>query len=296
VRRIQLTACHVDPPQALVPVLEKTVDDGIALGDVLADSGYAYRKPEHWALPLRRLGADLVVDLHPNDRGPHGTHNGATINNGNLYCPATPQPLLELGPLARGATPEQTAAHDHQTDELARYKLGRITNPDGDGYHRVACPATQGKLRCPLRPASMTLPHTRPEVLEPPQHPPTCCTQQTLTVPPAVNAKTTQKHDYPSAAHRRSYRRRTAAERAYATIKDAATTNTSKGWCRLMGLTANALFIAAAYIARNLRITDALNARQADNAQRHAAGLAPKTRRRRRHTIDDLITAAGPAP
>jgi len=36
----------------------------------------------------------------------------------------------------------------------------------------------------------MTLPHTRPEILAPPQHPPACCSQKTITVPPAVCAKT----------------------------------------------------------------------------------------------------------
>ena len=70
----------------------------------------------------------LIQDLHPDDRGPQGTHHGAIISNGTLYCPATPRPLLELGPLARDATPDQTTAHDQQTAETARYKLGKITS------------------------------------------------------------------------------------------------------------------------------------------------------------------------
>ena len=113
---------------------------------------------------------------------PSGTHHGAIIANGNLYCPATPTTLLELGPLARDAAPEQTAAHDKQTAELARHKLGPITADDADGYHRVICPAVMGKIRCPLRPDSMTLDRSRPEILTPPEHPPACCTQQTITV------------------------------------------------------------------------------------------------------------------
>ena len=52
------------------------------------------------------------------------------------------------------------------------------------------CPATMGKIRCPLRPASMTLTRDRPEILTPPEHPPACCTQQTITVPADVAAKT----------------------------------------------------------------------------------------------------------
>jgi hypothetical protein len=42
-----------------------------------------------------------------------------------------------------------------------------------------------------------------------------------------------QKHDYPSATHRRSYARRTAAERGFSTIKDPASNTIARGWCRL---------------------------------------------------------------
>ena len=171
-RRITLSSCHADPVRALVPVLARMPGNGIALGDILADSGYAHRDSGAWALPLRAAGAQLVQDLHPHDRAPQGTHAGAIIANGNLYCPATPQTLLHLGPLAPAATPDDTAAHDTRTAELARHKLGRLTADDADGYHRVTCPAAMGKLRCPLRPDSMTLDRSRPEILTPPQHPP----------------------------------------------------------------------------------------------------------------------------
>jgi hypothetical protein len=295
-RRMRLTSCDHDPPPAFVPVLQRMHAAGIKIGDVLVDSGYSYRTAARWALPLRTLGIDLIQDLHPNDRGPHGTHHGAIINNGNLYCPATPTTLLELGPLPRGATPEHTTAHDTRCHELHRYKLSPITGYDPDGYRRVSCPAAQGKIRCPLRPASMTLSHDRPQVLTPPQHPPICCTQKTITVPPTINAKTAQKHDYPSPEHRRSYNRRTAAERTFATVKDPATTDISRGWCRLMGLAPIALFTAAALITRNIRIADAFTARQAENQRRAAHGLPPKRRTRRRQTTEDLIRTAHAPP
>ena len=290
-RRATISSCHHDPVRALVPVLTAMPAAGTGLGDVLADSGYAHRDAGAWALPLRQAGAQLVQDLHPHDRGPKGTHHGAIIANGNLYCPATPRPLLELGPLARTATPDQAADHDRNTAELARHKLGRITADDADGYHRVQCPAAMGKIRCPLRPPSMTLDRDRPEILQPPEHPQACCTQQTLTVPPDVMAKTAQKHEYPSAAHRRSYARRTGAERGFATAKDPATNNISRGWCRLMGLAPLMLSTTALLIARNQRILHAWNTRQEDNARRAAAGLPPKTRRRRRKTTADLVAA-----
>jgi len=284
-RRMILTSCELDPVRALAPVLTRMPGNGIPLGDVLADSGYAHRDAEAWAIPLRLAGAQLVQDLHPSDRGPQGTHHGAIITNGSLYCPQTPAPLLQIGPLPPGATIEDTAAHDAKTAELSRHKLGPISASDADGYHRVMCPAVMGKIRCPLRPGSMTLDRDRPEILTPPENPPACCTQQTITVRAEVAAKTRQKHDYPSKAHRISYHRRTGSERTFSTIKDHASNDISRGWCRLTGLAPLTLWLACLLAVRNQRILTAWDARQADNARRTAAGQPPKTRKRRRRTL-----------
>jgi hypothetical protein len=289
-RRMTACSCRRDPARALVPVLTAMPAAGIALGDIIDDSGYAHRDAAAWAIPLRQAGAQLVQDLHPHDRGPQGTHHGAIIANGNLYCPQTPPALLQLGPLPPGATPGHTATHDQQTAELARHKLGRLTADDADGYHRVTCPAVMSKIRCPLRPDSMTLSRDRPEILTPPGHPPACCTQQTITVPPQVAAKTRQKHDYPSAAHRRSYARRTSAERTFATIKDPATATIARGWTRLTGLTPLTLWLACLLAVRNQRILNAYDTRQGDNARRAAAGLPPRPRRKQRHTLASHAT------
>ena len=113
-------------------------------------------------------------------------------------------------------------------------------------------------------------------------------------MPPHINAKTAQKHDYPSAEHRNSYNRRTAAERTFATLTDRATNDLSRGWCRQTGLTAIALHTATALIARNIRVADAHAARQAENQRREACGLPPKHRKRRRTTTHDLAAAHAP--
>jgi hypothetical protein len=293
-RRMTVSSCRHDPVPAFTPVLTAMPADGIPLGDVLADSGYSHRVPQNWAAPLRAAGAALVQDLHPHDRGPKGTHQGAVIANGSLYCPQTPRTLLELAPLSRAATPEQAAAHDTKTAEAARYKLGRLTADDADGYHRVRCPAVAGKIRCPLRPSSMTLDRDRPEILQAPEDPQACCTQQTVTVPAEVGAKTRQKHDYPSAAWRRSYARRSGAERGFATVKDPASNDIGRGWCRLTGLAPLMLFTVTLLTVRNQRILTAWNARQEESTRRAARGLPPKTRRRRRKTLTATASAGPP--
>jgi hypothetical protein len=138
----------------------------------------------------------------------------------------------------------------------------------------------------------MRLDRRRPEILTPPEHPPACCTQQTLTVGPEVAAKTAQKHDYPSKEHRNSYARRTGAERTFATIKDTATNDISRGWCRQTGLAPLTLWLACLLAVRNQRILAAYDARQADAARRAALGLPARTRKRRRQTL--AMLAAGP--
>ncbi len=221
------------------------------------------------------------MDLHPTDRGPRGTHAGAIISKGNLYCPATPRPLLELGPLARAASVAEAAAHDEATKELGCYKLGRISSRDQGGTERVMCPAAMGRCRCPLRPESMTLDYTHPEIVSAPEEPPTCCVQKTISVPVTIDAKRRQKHDYPSRAHRFSYHRRTGSERTFSWIQDPASGGVRRGWSRLFGRAPNALFYALVVVVRNVRLVLAHEGREADTARRAAMGLSPLTRRRR---------------
>lgn len=296
VRRMNLVACDHDPVPGMVEVLVAMAKAGIPLGDVVADSGYAHRVAAHFALPLRAAGASLVMDLHPHDRGTQGTHQGAISWNGNCYCPAAPTRLFDLSPLARGASREETAAHDARLEELNRYKLGRISATDADGYHRLACPAMVGKVRCALRVTSMTLDVTHPEVISPPEHPPACCTQQTITVAPSVNQKTAQRHDYLSAPWRRSYARRSAVERSNARIKDPATIDVARGWCRQMGLVPMSIWLCCALLVRNLAVADAFAVRQAEDERRIRLGLPRRTRRRRRTTLAQLAGAATGPP
>ena len=89
-RRITVTSSAHDPAAALAGVLTSMPAAGVPLGDILADSGYSHRIPATWASPLRAAGAQLIQDLHPNDRGSRGTHLGAIISNG--CCPVLKMP------------------------------------------------------------------------------------------------------------------------------------------------------------------------------------------------------------
>ena len=292
-RRAALSSCQHDPVRAFAPVLTAMPGRGSRSATSSTTPATPTAPPAPGRCRCAPPARSSSKTCTPTTAAPRALTTAPSSPTATSTAPR-PHTLLELGPLAPGAAKEQTADHERKTAELARYKLGRITRDDADGYHRVQCPAAMGKIRCPLRPASMPLDRDRPEILRPPQHPQACCTQQTITVPPEVNAKTRQKHDYPSAACRRSYARRTGAERGFATAKDPATNDIARGWCRLMALTPLMLFTTMLLIVRNQRILAAWDARQADNARRAAAGLPPKTRSRRRKTPTALVTATRP--
>ena len=188
-RRITLSSCRQDPVPALVPVLTALPAAGIPLGDILADSGYAHRIPANWAVPLRAAGAQLIQDLHPSDRGPHGTHHGTIISNGNLYCPVAPHQLLRTratGPRRhpragrvarhpdRGTGPLQ-ARQDHHG---RRRRLPPRHVPCGHGQDPLPAPPS---VHDP-GPGPARDPH-------PAADPPACCTRQTLTVPPDIRPR-----------------------------------------------------------------------------------------------------------
>jgi hypothetical protein len=91
-------------------------------------------------------------------------------------------------------------------------------------------------------------------------------TQQTLTIPPGVAAKTGKNTTTPPPRTAAPIPRRTAAERGFSTIKDPASNTISRGWS--WGLTPLALWLACLHAVRNRRILTAWDARQADNERR----------------------------
>jgi hypothetical protein len=64
-RRATVSSCSHDPVRAFAPVLTALPGQGIPLGDILDDSGYAHRDADAWGIPMRAAGAQLVQDLHP---------------------------------------------------------------------------------------------------------------------------------------------------------------------------------------------------------------------------------------
>jgi hypothetical protein len=91
-RRMTLCSCRHDPARALVPVLTAMPGDGIPLGDILADSGYAHRDAGAWALPLRQAGAQLVATCTRTTAAPRAPTTAPSSATGTCTAPAHPVP------------------------------------------------------------------------------------------------------------------------------------------------------------------------------------------------------------
>ena len=297
VRRLLLTSCHVDPPPAFVAVMEKMVASGVALGDVLADSGYAHRIPSHWALPLRALRADLVMDLHPHDRGTQGTHHGAICWNGNLYCPATPNALFTLESLSRAqrATPRCWRMTGAAPNSLATSSGGSlqmtptasIVSPVLRCWARCAARGEPRRWHCPMSaPRSSAPPKTRRRAV-----------RKRLSRSPRAStprpAKSTTTRAKPIASPMGGAARPsvpTPRSKTPPPTTSPAAGVASWGWPLV------ALMLTCLFVVRNQRVLASFETRVAEEQRRQAVGLAPRTRRRRRQTISDMVTASAAPP
>ncbi|MDA8400705.1 MAG: hypothetical protein M0008_11825 [Actinomycetota bacterium] len=83
-------------------------------------------------------------------------------------------------------------------------------------------------------------------------------------------------------------------ERSNARIKDPATVDVSRGWCRVMGLVVMSLFLVCGLVVGNIAVIDAFEERQEENARRAQLGKPLRTRKRRRKTLTDLAGANAP--
>lgn len=90
-----------DDPQTRVLKVVKDLKAEDRIKTLIADRGYTFAKPERWATPLRGLGIDNILNLHPDQRGVQGTFQGALQIDGNLYCPAMTEALKDFERLAR---------------------------------------------------------------------------------------------------------------------------------------------------------------------------------------------------
>jgi hypothetical protein len=250
--RIVVAAASTNCVTVVLPALQGLRADGHRIREVIADRGYTYKV--NWTQELYALGIDPVLDLHATQYGPRGSHAGARIVTGVPHCPAMPPSFDTIKRPERLA--ESPALEVFITDITRReqWAFRRAAGPDITGKERYECPAQAGKLRCPLQPKSMTLPLALPKVMSPPEDPPACCEQRTITVPGDIDAKSRQRHYWGSREWISSFSRRSRVEGWFGNLKNDSTEALNRGSFRVMGLCKTSIMLGIYAATTNLRL------------------------------------------
>jgi hypothetical protein len=277
IERCVLWPASSDEPDSTLPVIRQMLAEGYPIRTILVDRAWSYKLPERWALPIRALGIEQVVDLHKNDHGVRD-HEGMRIVAGWPHCPCMPDDLVDIRRPAKLKLPDGTLLDtlpdlddDEPESETVRktrvfiaditarqaYACRRVAGPDLTGKERYECPAAAGQVRCPLKELSMFLPADEvPTITDPPEleTAPQICRQRTVTVLGDVTPKVRQRTYWGSVDWIRSFARRTHIEGAFGNLKNRNTENVTRGWIQVSGHARTALMIAIATAAYNLRV------------------------------------------
>jgi hypothetical protein len=278
----------VDPGATAVRVLKGALDRGFSSGPLGCDRAYSAAFAARFHLPVRAMGFELVIDYRIDQLGPQANSHGALMVEGTWYCPSMPDALVNATIDLRAGTID---ASTYATRIAARadFALRRKSGPDADGYERFICPARgpHPKVRCALRPSSLSALGRR-TVSEPRlDAPPTICRQSAVTIAPDVGVRHAQSLAFGSEKWARTY----------ATLR-----NTIEGWNafakdpahealaeaprrRVRGIAAQGVFVTLLYVAANLRKIETYRAQLDDRR----AIEARKRARRRRVSLSDYV-------
>jgi len=169
-RRFRFLPAGENKGRPVVDAVLGAVTDGVTVTDLQADRGMTTLDPENFARPLHQTGVNVHKDLHPQQRGFQGFHNGALMLDGWFFSAAMPKHLWEVpGTTLNSTRAEREAihrAHDKRLREWGYLSLGPV---QADGSQRLQDPARRGTKRypttarqCGSTPASTTRPAAPP--------------------------------------------------------------------------------------------------------------------------------------
>jgi len=226
------------------------------LGDVIFDRGYNHSNDgSDFILPIRALGGEPVFQLQSDQIGTSGTQHGAIIIDGHPFSPSTPKDLWVIPQPEIKSDIAEIVKYQELIAERARYAMVPHGSRKDSGAQIYQCPASAGKLICPLVASSAALPvGTMPAVYAPKTViPGGVCTKKFKTfqfdqVPLA------QRELFGSYEWYQSMNRRNAVEGFYGNVKDHARENFRRGSVRVRGLVKTGLLAAFNVASVNLRL------------------------------------------
>lgn len=256
--RIAITSANEDIVDVSLDMFDRL--EG-RIRDVIVDSHYHYKSPDRWIKKLIAAGIRQHHDLR-SDEVVFEDYERMRFLSGDAHCPATPNELGDLTPLGPEPSAEQVKTFVEINTERGRYAMKRHTSVKPDGSVRLACPALDGRIGCPLRAGSVQAATAfgLPVVSEPPNAAtdgeplPRCCTQETVKVTlPDKILKHTQPHFWGSPEWRTEYKKRTYVESLFGNLKNDATENLNRNSHRHVGITMVHLLTTITVVNYNLR-------------------------------------------
>lgn len=280
-------------------VIRSVTDRGHPTGYLVGDRAYFPNPhPATLQLPARALGYRLVGDYRDDQLGVQAEFGGAIMVEGGWYCPSMPQPLIDASADVRAGRIDEDTYAD-RIAQRAQYAFRPKQKPTADGNTPYMCPArgSGATAECPLaskpgKAVGLGMPTFRTRILNPPQHPDTCCTNKTsISIPvDPVDEHARGKQGHHAAKYAQDLRYMSPEWReVYATLR-----NTIEGFNaysktpneenleeparrRLRGRSMQALLVAVTVAASNVRKIRSFMERQSKPG--HIPG-APKKRLR----------------
>lgn len=149
------------PGISAIHALKPMINDGFAANLLVGDRAYGNTpKAADFQIPARKMGFQLLFDIHPQYWGRTLIFDGVVMLEGNVYSPAIlGMPKLISASVDRyrrkGEDPERIDDRTYQKrlEQRARYLVQFRTGPDQNGNRQGRCPATgpNPTLACPLR-------------------------------------------------------------------------------------------------------------------------------------------------
>jgi len=271
---------------------------GHSAGLLAGDRAYSDAKEEDYQLPARALGYEMVFDYRDDQLGSQGSDAGMLQIEGAWYCPAIPTVLVEATIDYRNSSIDEPT-YKARLEERWKYLVLPKSGPDAEGHVRLRCPASSPApvARCDLKPASVG-PKTQGRLRIPvtaavSAHPPTICSQQSVTVPPEAEAKFAQPLLYGSDEWHAAYATlRSTNEGVHGFAKDGAQEALGDPQRRrIHGVAAQSVFVALLLCAANLRKIDGFLVKSAAEA---AGTFRRHPRRRRTRALDEWLPEVPP--
>lgn len=252
---IELTPANTDVVAPSLTILDRLLDAGREVTDLIGDRHYSFKDPERWADELADRDINQHLDLHKYDQG-FKPYNRAKLAAGWLHCPGTPDRLGTITRPAPGASEKERREFRRLIDEREAYAFA----PNGTtaaGNPRGICPARAGKVGCPLVDGTVAAANQfgLPVIANPPdpEHAPACCTQKTVTLGSDGDRKLRQPHYWGSKTWKRSYDRRSHVEGLFGNLKNDSTEAVGRGFHRLTGISRIKLLLGVAVAVCNMR-------------------------------------------